>query len=173
MFLEMLSTFMKSLLTISFIIFLTKAVAQDLTTVILVRHAEKITDGSKDPELAQAGKQRAEQLATHFSKTKIDAIYSTHFKRTEMTVTPLATLLKIPIHYYDGSKMEEVAAMLSNNKGGTIFIVGHSNTTPAIVNYLMGTSNEYKTFDDADYGNIAIVTLYDVGKQAKVIWLRY
>ncbi len=164
---------MKWLLTGLLIVLVTRAVAQDITTVILVRHAEKMVDGSKDPELSEAGKQRADRLAAHLSTTKIDAIYSTHFKRTEMTAAPISSLLKIPIQYYDGSKMEEVAAMIAKSKGGTILIIGHSNTTPAIVNYIVGNPNEYKTFDDTDFGHIAIVTLTDVGKQAKVLWLSY
>jgi 2,3-bisphosphoglycerate-dependent phosphoglycerate mutase len=144
-----------------------------ITTVILTRHAEKATDGGKDPELSEAGKQRAEALATLLGKTKIDAIYSTKFKRTEMTAAPLAIALQLAVQSYDGAKMEEINTMLSKHAGGTILIVGHSNTTPAIVNHLTGNANEFKNFDDADYGNLVVISVTKKKKGAKVTWLRY
>lgn len=144
---------------------------EKLTTVILVRHAEKENDGSKNPELSEAGKKRALLLTDMFSKTKIDAIYSTNFKRTEATVAPLASQHSLPITHYDGAKPAEVDEMISKWKGGTILICGHSNTTPAIINRLIG-KEEYKTFDDGDYSNLIILTFASVG-DAKITWLRY
>ncbi|MFN7330469.1 MAG: hypothetical protein ACK5UP_13295, partial [Bacteroidota bacterium] len=65
----------------------------------------------------------------------------------------------------------EVDEMISKWKGGTILICGHSNTTPAIINRLIG-KEEYKTFDDGDYSNLIILTFASVG-DAKITWLRY
>ncbi|MFM8913066.1 MAG: SixA phosphatase family protein [Flammeovirgaceae bacterium] len=144
---------------------------EELTTIILVRHAEKENDGSKNPELSEAGKKRATLLADMFSRTKIDAIYSTNFKRTENTVQPLAAKHSLSITHYDGAKPSEVDEMVTKWKGGTIVICGHSNTTPAIINRLIG-AEDHKTFDDTDYGNLVIVTLA-TGAAAKVTWLRY
>ncbi len=143
-----------------------------MTTFILVRHAEKMADGSKDPELSEAGKKRAEALAVLLAQTKLDGIYSTKFKRTEMTAAPLAKALSLPIQGYDGAKMEEIDAMIQKHTGGTVLVVGHSNTTPGIINYLTGKS-DYKNFDDSDYGNLVIVSVVEKGKQVKVTWLRY
>lgn len=147
------------------------AAQEKLTTVILVRHAEKENDGSNNPELSEAGKKRALLLVDMFSKTKIDAIYSTNFKRTEATVAPLASQHSLPITHYDGAKPAEVDEMISKWKGGTILICGHSNTTPAIINRLIG-KEEFKTFDDGDYSNLIILTFASVG-DAKITWLRY
>ncbi len=143
-----------------------------ITTFILVRHAEKMVDGSKDPELSEAGKKRAEALAMQLAQTKMDAIYSTKFKRTEMTAAPLAKALSMTIQNYDGAKMEEIDAMLQKHAGGTVLVVGHSNTTPAIINYLTGKL-EYKNFEDSDYGNMVIISVFEKGKTTKVTWLRY
>lgn len=143
-----------------------------ITTFIFVRHAEKMADGSKDPELSDAGKKRAEALAVLLAQTKLDAIYSTKFKRTEMTAAPLAKVLSLSIQNYDGGKLEEIDAMLQKYAGGTVLVVGHSNTTPGIINYLTGRS-DYKNFDDSDYGNLVIVSVTEKGKQVKVTWLRY
>ncbi|MFM8832543.1 MAG: SixA phosphatase family protein [Cytophagales bacterium] len=147
------------------------AAQEKLTTVILVRHAEKENDGSKNPELSEAGKKRALLLADLFSKAKIDAVYSTNFKRTEATVAPLASYHSLPITHYDGAKPAEVDEMISKWKGGTIVICGHSNTTPAIINRLIG-KEEYKTFHDGDYSNLVMLTVASVG-DAKITWLRY
>jgi 2,3-bisphosphoglycerate-dependent phosphoglycerate mutase len=141
-------------------------------TFILLRHAEKANDGTKDPDLTEAGKKRAEALVGLFHNTKIDAIYSTNFKRTQHTISPLAQAHALSILSYDAGKMEEVDAMLSKFQGGTIVVCGHSNTTPAIVNYLTGNKDEFKNFDDADYGNIVVVSVVKKG-EAKVTWLRY
>lgn len=163
----------RTLVLITFFCAASMCFAQNsVTTLILVRHAEKMVDGSKDPELSEAGKKRAETLALQLAQSKLDAIYSTKFKRTEMTATPLAKALSITIQNYDGAKMDEIDAMLQKHAGGTILVVGHSNTTPAIVNYLTGKS-EYKNFDDSDYGNLVIVTVIEKGKSTKVTWLRY
>jgi broad specificity phosphatase PhoE len=146
---------------------------QKLTTIILLRHAEKVLDGSSDPDLTETGKNRAVLLADLLSKAKIDAIYSTHYKRTESTVAPLAQRHGLTIKNYDGGKMSEVDTMLVKHQGGTIVICGHSNTTPAIINYLIGKRDEFKNFDDADYGNLVIVSLASKESETKTIWLRY
>ena len=63
---------------------------QTITTFILTRHAEKGDDGTKDPDLTQAGKDRAQLLIIMLKEIKVDAIYSTAYKRTRNTVIPLA-----------------------------------------------------------------------------------
>lgn len=144
-----------------------------VTTVILLRHAEKVADGTKDPDLSDEGKKRAESLVNIFSKTKVDAIYSTHFKRTESTVAPLALAHQLSVQNYEGGKPTELDEIVAKYQGGTVVICGHSNTTPALINYLTGHADEFKTFDDADYGNLVIVTVIQKGKEASVTWLRY
>jgi 2,3-bisphosphoglycerate-dependent phosphoglycerate mutase len=149
------------------------AVAQNqITTFILLRHAEKVSDGTTNPDLSETGKQRAASLVKLFASAKIDAIFSTNYKRTQNTVAPLAAAHTLPVLSYDGSKMEEVDDLLVKFKGGTIILSGHSNTTPAIVNYLMGQKDAFKTFDDADFGNLMILSVIKKG-EAKVTWLRY
>ena len=144
-----------------------------VTTFILIRHAEKGNDGTKDPDLTDAGKKRAESLVQLLKETKIDAIYSTAFKRTGNTVVPLAQSKKLAVRTYDASRMEEVDAILREFKGGTILLCGHSNTTPAIANYLTGHKDEYKAFDDSDYDNVLVVDVIERGTAAKVVWLNY
>ena len=162
---------MKTILLILFCFVQREVQSQHITTFILVRHAEKVSDGSKDPELTEEGKQRALRLAELLKETKVDAIYSTSFKRTMNTVTPLAFAKGMEIHTYDALKPGPIDELLAKFPGGTVVLVGHSNSIPWTANYLTG-SETYKNFNEADYGNVMIVEVIERGK-AKVVWLKY
>ena len=71
---------------------LSTATAQ--STIFVVRHAEK-ADATKDPDLSEAGRVRAEALAKALRDANITAIYATEFKRTQQTAAPLAKALGI------------------------------------------------------------------------------
>jgi len=63
-----------------------------VTTVILVRHAEKIIDpNNPDVDLSPAGQRRAQEIVRMFGDAGINAIYATQYKRTQQTVKPLGT----------------------------------------------------------------------------------
>jgi 2,3-bisphosphoglycerate-dependent phosphoglycerate mutase len=146
--------------------------AQTPTTFILVRHAEKENDGTRDPELSEAGVLRAKNLMNLLQKNAIDAIYSTPYKRTRNTVMPLAAARTLPVQDYDGLKMEQIDQMVAKHAGGTVLVVGHSNNVPAILNHLTG-KNEYKNFDESDYSNLIIVTVFNNEKKTSVTWITY
>src|SRR5687767_13230671 len=81
----------------------TIAAGQD-KTLILVRHAEKADATSTDPELSDAGKQRAERLMSIVKKYKPGAVYSTDFKRTRDTAAPMAARRSLQVQTYDAKK---------------------------------------------------------------------
>src|SRR5436190_17492811 len=89
-----------------------------VTTVILLRHAEKGVEAD-DPDLNPAGKKRAASLVDLLQKTKIDAIYSTPYKRTRNTVRGLAEARGLTVADFNASKMSEIDELLSKHKGGT------------------------------------------------------
>jgi broad specificity phosphatase PhoE len=157
-------------LTLIFLFVTSLAYAQPVTTFILVRHAEKGNDGTKDPELSEAGLARAQSLAKLMQATKVDAIYSTPYKRTRNTVSPLAKEKGLDVLEYN--KIEEMDVLLKKYQGGTLIICGHSNTVPALANYLIG-KDSYTAFEDTDYGNIIIVSVVERGKNTNVVWLNY
>src|SRR5881396_2477070 len=112
---------MKRVLILVLLTISTSAYAQQtLTTFILTRHAEKGNDGTKDPDLAPAGNERAQLLARMLMETKVDAIYSTNYKRTRNTVTPLATSKGLTVVAYESFKGEEIDQMISKHSGGII-----------------------------------------------------
>lgn len=142
-----------------------------ITTIILVRHAEKADDGTKDPGLTEEGQARAAELARVMKETKIDAIYSTPYKRTQNTVQPLANAKGLKLISYEPMKAEEMDKLLAERKGGTIIISGHSNTTPWVANYFLG-SEVYADFKDSDYDNVIILSIIEKGN-AKATLINY
>lgn len=144
-----------------------------LTTLILVRHAEKdkSTTG-KDPDLSEEGRRRANRLAEVLAHTEVASVYTTPYQRTRQTVAPLATSKKINLKEYRPGQTGEIDRMITENEGKTVLVCGHSNTIPAIANYLTGTDN-YKDFDEHDYGNLMVITFYHPGQSARVTWLNY
>jgi len=155
-------------------IYTCNAVAQKstITTFILVRHAEKEADGTKDPELKPEGVERAMRLSALLSNTQVDAIYSTNFKRTKNTVLPFANAKGLSVQLYEALKESEIDTMLKKHSGGTVLISGHSNTVPWTANLLIG-KQEYGDFSDDDYGNVFIISVVEKGKVVKVTALRY
>src|SRR6218665_1528661 len=114
---------MKKLIFIALLIASVSTVAYtQATTFILVRHAEKVSDGSKDPELSEAGKTRAQTLSKLLKDQKIDAIYATGYKRTQGTVAPLATSKALTVTTYDPMKGNVIDEMAAKYPGGTIVV---------------------------------------------------
>jgi phosphohistidine phosphatase SixA len=135
---------------------------QDSGTVVwLVRHAERADQGTPaaatmapqtDPELSSVGHQRAQTLASMLRDAGLTRIFSTPFARTRQTATPLATLLGLEVELYDPRQPETVDALLDDigSRGGRYLIVGHSNTTPALVERLGGESHGAIAEDEYD-----------------------
>jgi broad specificity phosphatase PhoE len=112
-----------------------------VTTVIVVRHAEKTPDwAGSDPPLSDAGRARAAALAHVLADAHVDVIYATHFLRARATAEPLAALTRDSIEVVDQDHPDALAARIwSRDRGRTVLIVEHSDTLPAIVRSLGGT----------------------------------
>jgi len=142
-----------------------------VTQFILIRHAEK-SEGEPDPELSDVGIERARRLAVILSELEIDRVYSTQFNRTVQTATPIANDQGIEISYYSGfDQVEVVKDILDHVCGGTVVIVGHSNTIPQFINVLTGTT-DYEHIESDDYDNLFVVSTRSLG-ESEVIHLKY
>jgi broad specificity phosphatase PhoE len=146
--------------------------SRPVTTVILVRHAEKkIEPTNPDPDLAPEGVERAQEIARVFADAHINAIYATQYKRTQQTVKPLSDRTGVPVTLLDSNQTNELLRRIQTTyRGQTVFVAGHNNTVPAIVSELSGDT--YPTIPESEYDNLYIVTIYRFGK-AKVIKLKY
>lgn len=144
---------MKYLLLVGMVWFVSWA---DASTMYLIRHAEKVDDGSKDPVLTIQGEHRAQNIANQLSTAKIEKIYATDYQRTQLTAKPLADFLGLEIISYDPSKLSEFADQLKAEAANAL-IVGHSNTTPMLTYLLSG--QPVMSLDEEDYDNIFQVSL--------------
>jgi 2,3-bisphosphoglycerate-dependent phosphoglycerate mutase len=135
--------------------------AKAVTTVYVVRHAEKDTldPANKDPELSAAGRDRAETLRTLFKDQPVDAFYTTNFKRTVHTLKPTADERGLELRLYEPSEVVSLKTkVLQNHSGKTIVIAGHSNTILSIVE-AFGIKRPYTEVPDSKYDHIFKITI--------------
>ncbi|MBI1763918.1 MAG: histidine phosphatase family protein [Acidobacteria bacterium] len=153
----------------------------NVTTVYLVRHAEKAATPPADPPLTEAGQARAKSLLRILGKAGIKTIYTSQYARTKQTAEPLAQALGIaatvvPVSM-DTMNAKEIAPQYLKDMveriyaqaGQSVLIVGHSNTVPALIKALGG--DIVPTIEDSDYDNLYVVTVVAKGR-AKVANLR-
>ncbi len=149
--------------------------SQATTTIIFVRHAEKV-EIQDDPGLSVAGRRRVAELTRQLVDADvvagIDAIYATPFKRSQETAQPLADALSLPIRTYDAEDTNDILEkILKKHKGKIILVVGHSDTLPVLIANL-GASKKVPRIAEGEYDNIYIVSIPWFGK-TKTIRLRF
>ena len=171
-------TVIMAVLGLSFMIFAVWVWATaDSTTVIVVRHAEKdLSVSAADPPLTPAGQARAALLARMFGDARdlghVDAIYVSPALRNRLTAGPLAARLGIPAIVAPADDPKGLARRaLREHSGGTVLIIGHSDTVPQIVAELSGIPT-IPPIGDQEYGTMYIVTVPRIG-HAKVLRLSY
>ncbi len=140
-----------------------------VTTVYLVRHAEKAA-GGRDPGLSPAGEARAQALAHVLSEADIDAIYVTEYKRTQATAAPLASAAKIaPTHYAARASRSVADRILAESAGKRVLVVGHSNTLDEIAEGL--GANGLSDLTEHQYDRLFVVHRF--GETAHLDRLRF
>ncbi|HPW97111.1 MAG TPA: histidine phosphatase family protein [Flavobacterium sp.] len=164
-------SFLLLILTSSITISQEKNSNTEITKIIVVRHAEKIDDGSKNPSLSDIGKLRAKKLDMLFADLKLDALYSTPFSRTTETLQPIANSRNLEIINYSPNNKNFSQNLLLNQKGKTIMIVGHSNTCPDLVNSLINET-KFNPLNENEYGKIWIITFKN-GQLIDCVLLNY
>lgn len=128
------------------------------TVVYLIRHAEK-ADSSADPDLSPGGLQRAESWALLLEDITFEAFYSTDYNRTRQTIAPIAASNGKDVQIYNpwGFTLEQVVLAYP---GKNVFIVGHSNTIPQLINDYIG-SDVYPDMAENEFGNLYKITVID------------
>lgn len=148
------------------------AAPNPVTTVILVRHAEKATQEDASPLAAPAGTDRAKELARVLTAVKVDAIYTTQFRRVQDTAAPVAQALGItPLVRNTGATYAADLAreIRERHRGQTVLVVGHSNTTVAVMKAL---GADVPKIEETEFDNFYVLTDVD-GAAPKVVALRY
>jgi len=146
-----------------------EALANPGLVVFLVRHAEKV-DASRDPELSAAGKSRAKVLAHVLRDAKLEHIHSSDYARTLATAAPIAAQVKLAVKRYDARDLPSLVELLKQS-GGRHLVVGHSTTTPKVVEMLGGSPGT--EIDEAgEYDRLYVVTVGADGNVTTVL-MRY
>lgn len=153
-----------------------------VTTVFLVRHAERAEQPREDPPLTEQGVARSQVLARLLSTAGIKAIFTSQATRTKRTAEPLASKLGItpttlvlktnpsnPRQIAEESTKETVDKILAH-AGGSVLVIGHSNSIPDVIKMLGGDVTP--TIDERKFDDLFVVTVYAKGK-ARVAHLKY
>jgi hypothetical protein len=138
---------------------------QPPATILLIRHAEKLTDGRMD--LSPTGFERARLLPGVFSPAGArpdlptpQVLFATHVSehsnRPVQTVTPLAAALHLPID--DSFKNEDYPALASALLSGkyadkVVLVVWHHGKMPQLASAL-GATPPYTPWPDTQYDRI-------------------
>ncbi|MEM9532445.1 MAG: histidine phosphatase family protein [Pseudomonadota bacterium] len=133
--------------------------------IYLVRHGETV-DAAGDRPLSPAGHARARWLADYFADRNLDAVYSTPLNRARQTAEPTADRERLDITSYNGRDLASLAQTLKS-RGGRALVSGHSNTTPALANLLLG-DERFSEFDHDEYSLILVLTGADDGYLVRV-----
>ena len=141
------------------------ASCQQPLVVFLVRHAEKV-DASGNAKLSTAGNGRAAALASTLRDAGIEYVHSTDFIRTRKTASPVATKRGLKIDLYEAGDLPALVGKLRSH-GGRHLVVGHSNTTPKLVELLGGEPGS--KIQEKEYDRLYIVTIGKDGVAGTVL----
>jgi phosphohistidine phosphatase SixA len=153
-----------------------------VTTVFLIRHAEKAEAPREDPPLDEKGTQRAEVLARMLAGSGIKAVYTSQYLRTKQTGEALAKQLgltptSISLQMSKANPREvseqsiaEITGKIYERAGDAVLVIGHSNTIPEVIRKLGG--DVVPKIDESKFDDLFIVTVYGKGK-AKVVQMKY
>lgn len=146
--------------------------ADNAQRFIVVRHAEKADDGSRDPALNAKGQARAQALRDALAGESLQAVYVTDFQRTRQTAQPAAQAHRIETTIYDAKQpAAQIAAQLRRDPvGGAVLVVGHSNTVPDLLAALCEC--KVPPLDETEYDRFSIVEIA-TGRPPRLIQRRY
>lgn len=146
--------------------------AQDsVTTIILVRHAEKAHDGSKNPTLTKEGVLRSIQLAYMLRADSIAGVFSTNYERTIKTAEPTANFHELPVRKYSPRNHNAfIDNLLMQYRGKKVLVVGHSNTVPNMLHILTG--EHFWQIKEYIYNDFFVVTIVNKG-EGNLLHLKY
>jgi len=149
-------------------------------TIYIVRHGEKMSvpanadrKTASDPALSKEGEERAVELARMMKDKGIRYVFSTDYKRTKGTLTPLSEALGIPIEVYPAApdSLAWLQAKIERLPRGNVIIAGHSNTIDDIANRFAGKKVVAGDLPETTFDNLYIIK--KKGKNLKFVGKKY
>ena len=138
--------------------------AQNVRTIFLVRHADKVSDET-DALLNDAGHRRAECLAKTLADAHIQQIYTSDLQRTQQTAAPLAEQLHLKPVAIPLSKVDDLIQAIQSDKAANILVVWHDATLPKIL--LALGAPEITPIAHTEYDRFFILTYSSAMKNSK------
>lgn len=140
------------------------------TTVVVVRHGEKVDD-SEDAALSALGLARAQDLADLLRQADVRAVFASEFRRTQETLQPLADRFQLEIQVFPEAEPKHlVDAILEKYEGQLVVVASHGNRIGEILR-LLGVSAEESAVDPR-YDDLFVVTEIGDGR-ASLLHLSY
>ena len=143
--------------------------------VVLLRHAEKADDGTRNPPLTAYGTARAEALIGVLDASGLTAAITSGLKRTVDTAAPAVDHFRaesIVVDISDGLEAHLKATaerVHSFDEDDVVLVVGHSNTIPSIIGALGGP--DLPDLDGSEYDLLYFLSLNgDEPTLRKVYW---
>lgn len=151
----------------------------DITTLILLRHAEKKGHSGNTP-LGKEGFSRAKNLAYVAGIAGVQVLIAVTYEgddlRVRQTLEPLAESLDIKpdIHFIKSPWDFRVLRhnIRKNHAGKVILIVSHSGSVQEIIKTFKGDPSGCN-ITPADYDSICVMTLVPGGAKPTILRLRY
>ncbi len=128
-----------------------------LTTVVIIRHAEKADDRDPDSPLSEAGHARARALVPQLAAFAPQALVVSQRRRTAETLAPLAAHLKLTPLVRDNGKVAELAAeLLSDFRGKTVVVGWHHGPHEPLARAL-GVKGDLPVWTATTYDRIWVI----------------
>ena len=130
-----------------------------IRAVVIVRHGEKAEQPKDNPPLSASGKARAQALLETLRDAGLTTIITTDQERTRATASPLESALHlkgviVPRTEAPRNDAAAIAAAV-RRAGGTVLVVSHQLTIPAIIAALGGPS--VATMCDTEFSNLYVL----------------
>jgi phosphohistidine phosphatase SixA len=109
--------------------------AQQMRTIYLVRHADKVSEDTDAP-LSDAGRVRAKCLARTLENARIQQIFTSDLQRTQQTAVPLAEKLRLKLVAIPIGKPDDLVDAIRSSPAASVLVIWHDATLPKILRAL-------------------------------------
>jgi phosphohistidine phosphatase SixA len=133
-----------------------EAHAQNVRTIYLVRHADKVSEDTDAP-LSDAGRERAACLANTLSDAHVQQIFTSELQRTRQTAAPLADKLHLKPVAIPLSQPEKLIEAIRQSTAANVLVVWHDATLAKVMSAL--GAPEIPPIEHTEYDRFFILTL--------------
>lgn len=141
--------------------------AKHTTTVIILRHAERLSD-DKDTPLSKAGQARAKALVPLLLAMKPDVVIVSELQRTRQTVAPFLEKTKLVPLVRSNEKCAELAAEIFREwRGKTVLVVWHRGPHVELAK-LLGAKEPFPEWKPDTYDRYWVITVKANGEVSLV-----